>query len=589
MIHRDIKAANLLVTPDGTPKLLDFGIAKIVDPSLAGSHAATMMRAMTPDSASPEQVRGESITIAADVYALGVLLYRLLTHQSPYGSAPRSEAALVRAICEQVPERPSAAQRRAGATARTEIVDGDLDQIVLKALRKEPERRYGSVEQFADDLERYLNGRPVLAAPDSQRYRAHKFFQRHRVSVVAGVLAGIAIVAGAAVAVYQGTVAASERARAEQRLAEVRRLANSFMFEFHDAIADLPGALAARQLVVKRAAEHLDGLARDAEHDVALQRELATANMRLGEILGGGGVSNLGDLKGAEARYATALAIRTNLAARPDREFADIEGLAQLHVQLSRFAGVTGDYERAEQHARAAVAALQAPMSEAESARSAGHLATVYQQLGFVEARRGKTADALTSFEAARARAQTSVDSHPGDPLHAARLARIHTDYAEQLVQSGRADEAIEMLADAERRLEQLLASDAHNTRHQLNLLYIFNTMGAAHTLQGNHDSAVAALTRALALAEELVAAQPSDLGSWVGVLQTRYGLGTGLIRAGDTAAGAARLRDAIAAGERMLKIAPAHDFARHQVASARLELGEVPAGHGSAERGSLP
>ncbi len=146
-----------------------------------------MLRALTPDSASPEQVRGEPITIAADVYALGMLFYRLLTGDSPYRKSATTDVQLMRAICDEVPRPPSAATRPpdAGACRPPERIDRDLDLIVLKALRKEPDRRYSSADQLSDDLGRYLEGRPVAAAPDSRAYRAGKFLRRHRVPTVA--------------------------------------------------------------------------------------------------------------------------------------------------------------------------------------------------------------------------------------------------------------------------------------------------------------------------------------------------------------------------------------------------------------------
>jgi hypothetical protein len=292
------------VASDGAPKLLDFGIATLIDPlhERGSTDTKTLIRMGTPESASPELLQGKPIAVAADVYALGVLLYRLIARESPYEGRLTSERDLVRAICEEMPDPPSVTGRRQARQNRLPplIIPPDLDVIVMKAIRKEPERRYGSVEQLADDVARFLSGLPVRAAPDTLRYRASKFLYRHTVAVVAAAVASVAVVAGAGVAIYQARVAAEQRARAEARLSEVRRLANSFLFEFHDAVVDLPGALAARRLVVARAAEHLDGLARDAEDDVELQRELATA--RLGDILGGGGVSNLGDLDGAAAR-----------------------------------------------------------------------------------------------------------------------------------------------------------------------------------------------------------------------------------------------------------------------------------------------
>jgi tetratricopeptide (TPR) repeat protein len=580
VVHRDIKSSNILVASDGTPKLLDFGIAKLIDPHHVQGSAEpqTLVRLGTPESASPEQLKGQPITVAVDVYALGVLLYRLLTGQSPYQGRLSNEQDLMRAVCEEMPDPPGAVVRRARrSSTMPDTIPADLDVIVMKALRKEPDRRYGSAEQLADDVGRFLGGRPVRAAPDSMRYRAGKFLRRHVVAVVATAIAALAVVGGAGVAVYQARVAAVQRARAEQGLAEVRRLANAFMFEFHDAVVDLPGALPARQLVVKRAAEQLDGLAREAAGDVMLQRELATANMRLGDILGGGGVSNLGDLIGAAARYAAARSTWEALVARPDAEAADFEGLAQLRVQLSRFDVLRGVLDEAEDHAAAAVALLERTASSmGASARDRGMLATAFHQLGFVQARRGKNDAALRSLERARQHASSAVEASPGDADDEARIARIQLDLGERLIHARRAREAQDLLVDSRRRLDSLLAGDPRNKRYRLNLIQTLNTLGMAQRAAGSLSEAVASYRDATTQAVAMADAEPEDQGVRFAALLSQYALGASLLAAGSIASGATHLRLAIAEGERILQAAPGHDAARHQVASARLELGEA-------------
>jgi serine/threonine-protein kinase len=217
VVHRDLKPGNILITADGTPKLLDFGIAKLLNPELQNltiDPTSPVLRLMTPEYASPEQVRGEPITTASDVYSLGVLLYELLTGGKPYqlGSASLSEIA--RAVCEVEPERPSAAVTDAGRPRRG--LKGDVDTIVLKAMRKEPGRRYASAEQLAEDIARHLDGRPVRAQRDTVGYRVTKFVKRHRVGVATSA-AVVALLIGSVVALLvQSARIATERDAAQQ-------------------------------------------------------------------------------------------------------------------------------------------------------------------------------------------------------------------------------------------------------------------------------------------------------------------------------------------------------------------------------------
>ena len=295
IVHRDLKASNILVTADGTPKLLDFGIAKILEADAPVDATRTLCRVLTPECASPEQLRGEPIATATDVYSLGVLLYRLLTGRGPYRLSGTSETELAQAVYEQAPEAPSGAPREAAGVDVRHAIDRDLDRIVLMALRKEPERRYSSAERFAEDIRLYLSGRPILAAPDSASYRARKFVARNRVAV--GAVAGfvVALAGGIGATAWQARVATQERNRALHEFNAVRSLAGSVLGELHDSVQRLPGSLAARELLMRRATEYLDALAVDAEHDAALRRELALGYNRLGQIQGSSGFPNLGD------------------------------------------------------------------------------------------------------------------------------------------------------------------------------------------------------------------------------------------------------------------------------------------------------
>lgn len=309
VIHRDIKPSNILIDADGEPKLLDFGIAKLLTADSA-EQTATGANLMTPEYASPEQIRGERITTAGDIYSLGVLLYELLCGHRPFRFKNCAAGEVLQIISEQKPPAPSTAaltteeiELRDGDTKQILSPDtvaemrsekparlqrkltGDLDNIVLMSLRKEPARRYESVQQFAEDVRRHLEGLPVFARPATFGYQVSKFVRRNRAAVSFAAVALLAMLIGFSVAVWQAVVAREERARAERRSDEIRRLTETLLKDLEKDVAALPGSDAARAKLSKVSIEYLNGLAQET-NDPKVLRQLSEAYVLLGKQFG---------------------------------------------------------------------------------------------------------------------------------------------------------------------------------------------------------------------------------------------------------------------------------------------------------------
>jgi tetratricopeptide (TPR) repeat protein len=512
VVHRDLKPSNILITSEGIPKLLDFGIAKIFSPESAedpGSLTAAT-RLLTPEYASPEQLRGEVVTTATDVYSLGAVLYEILTGIRPLKIESRRPFDMEQQLCAREPLAPSAVSRPGGVAARE--LRGDLDNIVLKAMQEDPERRYRSVSQFAEDLRRYLQGMPVIARKVTFTYRIGKFARRNRVRVIAAALVFAAIASGAATTLWQARVAVAQRARAERRFNEVRKLAHSVLFEFDDAIKNLPGSTSARSLVVKRALEYLDDLASDARGDRSLQMEIASAYQRAGEIQGDPQFPNLGDSQGALASSRKSLAIRETLY-RADQGNRELRlALASIHRQICEIMGVSGDSKSALEHSGKALAIYEALAgSIGNDARFQSDLITqTYNHANRLRLA-GEIDQAVAAYRRAVELSSWILAAYPASTEGKIHLATSLDGLGGVLQEKGDTAGALDSRRRGLAIRKELAESDPDNAHYRRQLGFSHHNVGLSLMVAGDARGALEHFRRELELFDSLSAADPKD------------------------------------------------------------------------------
>jgi len=391
IVHRDLKPSNILVTQAGRVKLVDFGIAKLLDPAVISLTDVPMTKTglflMTPDYAAPEQVRGEEITTATDVYGLGVLLYELLAGKKPFDLQGKPASEVERIVCDTGPEKPSTEIRPGGKpqdSARWyKRLRGDLDTIVLKAMRREPDSRYATVQDFADDVGRYLDGLPVAARPATLTYRTRKFVRRNRIGVAAAVLVSLAVLTGIATTTWQANTARSEAARAQA--------VNDFLFQLFEG-ADPernPGEPLTALDLLDAGAEKVNSLQAGPSAQVDMLRILGTLYGKLGEVEKGEAflrqavnqaTTSLGPHSSVALKARVALAVHLTSVGDPLEAEAILQkllkdGAGDETVAAQTWIGVAfmkrGNYEQAETHFRLAIerSSMNREDSQSDAAR----------------------------------------------------------------------------------------------------------------------------------------------------------------------------------------------------------------------------
>lgn len=514
IIHRDIKPANVLVARDGTPKLLDFGIAKILTPdsgSPMATETMTILRLMTPDYASPEQVRGLSISTTTDIYSLGAILYELLTGQRPHPLKNYTPTEVERVICLSETEKPSTAARRSTSSdARiAKVLEGDLDNIVLMAMRKEPERRYSSAAQLSEDIGRYLDGLPVRARTDTVVYRTSKFVRRHKLGVLAVLLVMLSLFGGIIVANYQAR-------RAERRFQEVRKLANTFLFEFHDSIKDLPGSTKGRELIVRTALEYLDSLAKEAGDDPSLQRELAEAYLKVGDVQGDPRGSNLGQTADAMKSYRKALALGQSLTLKDPENIPLLRSLATCYYKVGDLQVETGDIQGGIETLRTGSSvARKIHLKVPQNQQDLLLLIRTQRLLGDAQQKMRDSTAALQTQQQATKLSEQMVNEFPGDfSLHHLCLSLIRLGEAQ--VETGDLPSAIEtykkVLQIRQGLVQRNPLDSVYRREWRLAHTWLGNFAGGVDTLNlGDRKTAKEFYEKALSIAVEYAGADPKN------------------------------------------------------------------------------
>jgi non-specific serine/threonine protein kinase/serine/threonine-protein kinase len=577
VIHRDLKPSNILVSEAGEPFVLDFGLARQVTVPGETAMTATGEVAGTLPYMSPEQARGlpDAVDIRSDVYSLGLILYEMLTGTFPY-PVEGDPIQVLKHIAETPPTLPNQYRAPRGDRAlepsepsRRQAawqIDHDLQTIVLKALAKEPERRYQTAGDLARDIERYLAGEVIEAKRDSSLYLLRKSLQRYRLGVafaltivllitVSAVALGVMYAKQArlrAEAEHQTALAQAAEHEARARFGDVRELANFFVMRFDNQIKRLPGSAAARQALVEKGLQYLELLARDSQGDPELQYELATAYMSIGNVQGELQASNLGDLDGALESYNNAARLLDAVRrARPDSaavastfvlnllrtgdvllNMGDRDGVFDAYRDaLNRARQVSGshpgDMEALGLLSNALermgnILALRGELDEAlahfeESREVYSRIpdefkdAFGYEQqkvaglmhLGDIQYQQGKRDEALATYQAAHAFAERLFVAHPDDRA-SLRCAAVSGQWIGIILNDlGRHDEAIEAFRPAISVLEQTLRGAPDDQVLQLDLATTLSKQGEAQMARGQREAARDSYARSLELVEQ--------------------------------------------------------------------------------------
>ena len=556
-VHCDLKPGNILVTGAGVVKLLDFGIARLIQPFPEQPQATLTVVILTPEYTSPEQIRHEPVTTAADIFALGILLYEMVSGTHPFVGHGRLPHEVMRSICDDDPPPPSSVTRQDARQIR-----GEVDTIALTALRKQPSWRYASVEQLADDVARYQRGWPVLARGNSLTYRLGKFVRRQWLPLTATAAVIVLLIAGIMVTTQEAQVAdrarhaadqariqaererasadrqrhlaeqaehlatdqraladlrakeaESERRKEQERYRELRTLSSSVLFDLYDGVRDLAGSTTARKLIVSKVQHQLELLNAAGTSDIGLQRDLAASYERMGELGVDPRHPDKKDAGAAVDAYQRAVELRQTIA-RSAGVPADRRDLALSLTRLADGEFISGDakqavalYQKAREQAHAL--AVERP-ADASMARALG---TVDERLCIVLLTSGSAA-AIDACREGIATLKPLAANSPDDVGIQRVMASIQASYANALRMAGKPQDAAAqavLAVESLRRLETLAPSNAEYRRMSSTAESI---LAGSLASQGDKAASLEAFQRSIRSMEIAIEIDPSDLGS---------------------------------------------------------------------------
>lgn len=547
MVHRDLKPANILVTPDGRPMLLDFGIAKFL--GAGAGLTRTGGRLLTPEYASPEQLRGDTITTSSDVFSLGVLLYLLLTGRKPWAAAGNDPLGMMHAICELERPPPSAV-----APAGASPLRGELDAITLQTLRKIPEERYASVGALAEDVSAWLDHRPVKAHHAPWWRRSLKYIRRHRAQSAAAAAVLVSMFAGSGISLWYARQAQHERALAETHFNQVRQLAHAAIFDLNDAIQDLPGSVRARQMLVERALEYLRDLAASGRNQRELQLEIATGYVRIGEAQGKLGHAHAGNTQAAIGSEREARRVAKEILHSNPGDAAAESVLARADENLARLGEWQGDLRAVQELYDEATAIRQR-----ESVRHSG--VHGYRAKALVASADSFSFQknwlaALPLYQESVAAYREAMIQEPDNPLLVTRLIHAYRNQGFALRMVANLPAALDCFRQAQQLDRQSLVASPGSIPAQIALSFDLIEAGWLEHLMGQRRQAIADFEPSLAIQDRLAAADPED--TWMKVEAAKL-LNT-MAYAYEAAGDRGRAIEALKTGGVRLEAALAHD-----------------------------